>query len=79
MSRPLIAAALLMALWPMAGLGQDKPGEKPNEAAKAPEPVKAGDAGKARAHYAAAVELAAEADPVRPEVAEARAYLASAR
>jgi hypothetical protein len=41
--------------------------------------LKAGDAAKARAQYAAVVELAAEADPVRPEVAEARAYLASAR
>jgi len=39
--------------------------------------LKAGDAGKARAHYAAVVELAAEADPVRPEVAEARAYVAA--
>jgi hypothetical protein len=41
--------------------------------------LKAGDAAKARAHYAAVLELAAEADPVRPEVAEARAYVASAR
>jgi tetratricopeptide (TPR) repeat protein len=38
--------------------------------------LKAGDAAKARAHYAAVLELAAEADPVRPEVVEARAYVA---
>jgi hypothetical protein len=29
------------------------------------------------AHYAAVLELAAEADPVRPEVVEARAYVAA--
>jgi tetratricopeptide (TPR) repeat protein len=40
---------------------------------------KAGDAAKARQHYAAVVELAAEADPIRPEVAQARAYMATAR
>lgn len=40
---------------------------------------KAGDAAKARQHYAALVALGAEADPVRPEVAEARAYMATAR
>ncbi len=38
--------------------------------------LKAGDAAKARANYAAVLELAAEADPVRPEVAEARGYVA---
>ena len=38
--------------------------------------LKAGDAAKARAYYAAVLELAAEADPVRPEVAEARANVA---
>ncbi len=38
--------------------------------------LKAGDAAKARAQYAAVLELAAEADPVRPEVAEARAHVA---
>jgi tetratricopeptide (TPR) repeat protein len=40
---------------------------------------KAGDVAKARQHYAAVVELAADADPIRPEVAQARAYLATAR
>jgi hypothetical protein len=40
---------------------------------------KAGDAAKARQHYAALAALAAEADPIRPEVAEARAYMATAR
>ena len=43
-------------------------------AAKAAE--KAGDAGKARQYYARAVELASDADPVRPELAAARAFLA---
>jgi uncharacterized protein HemY len=43
-------------------------------AAKAAE--KAGDAGKARQYYAKAVGLASDADPVRPELAAARAYLA---
>jgi tetratricopeptide (TPR) repeat protein len=38
--------------------------------------LKAGDAAKARAQYAAVLELAAEAEPVRPEVAEARASVA---
>jgi tetratricopeptide (TPR) repeat protein len=42
-------------------------------AAKAAE--KAGDAAKVRQHYAAAVALAETADPVRPEVAEARAFM----
>jgi tetratricopeptide (TPR) repeat protein len=37
---------------------------------------KAGDAAKARQHYAAAVALAANADPIRPEIAEARAFTA---
>ena len=43
-------------------------------AAKAAE--KLGDAGKARAHYAAAVALAENADPIRPEIAAARAFVA---
>jgi tetratricopeptide (TPR) repeat protein len=33
------------------------------------------DASKARRYYAAAVALAADADPVRPEIAEARAFV----
>ncbi len=37
---------------------------------------KAGDAAKARRHYAAAVALAENADSVRPEIAEARAFMA---
>jgi tetratricopeptide (TPR) repeat protein len=36
---------------------------------------KSGDAGKARAHYAAAVALTANADPVRPQIAQARAFV----
>jgi Tfp pilus assembly protein PilF len=40
---------------------------------------KAGDADKARKHYAAAVALAEAADPVRPDIAHARAYVAKAR
>jgi hypothetical protein len=36
-----------------------------------------GDAARARLHYAAAVALAQGADPVRPEVAEARAFVAA--
>jgi hypothetical protein len=43
-------------------------------AAKAAE--KAGDAGKAQQHYAAAIALTENADPVRPEIAEARAFMA---
>jgi tetratricopeptide (TPR) repeat protein len=43
-------------------------------AAKAAE--KAGDASKARRYYARAVALAHDAEPVRPEVAAARAFLA---
>jgi hypothetical protein len=43
-------------------------------AAKAAE--KAGDGARARQHYEAAVALAAEAEPVRPEIATARAFLA---
>ena len=43
-------------------------------AAKAAE--RAGDQGKARQHYAAAIALTENADPVRPEIAEARAFLA---
>ena len=43
-------------------------------AAKAAE--KAGDAAKARQYYAAVVALAENADPVRPEIAEARAFKA---
>src|SRR5262249_10770118 len=35
---------------------------------------KAGDAEKARAHYTAAGALTKHADPVRPQVAEARAF-----
>src|SRR5436309_6273588 len=46
-------------------------------AAKAAE--KAGDLAKARHHYAAAVALTENADPVRPEVAAARAFVAQAR
>jgi tetratricopeptide (TPR) repeat protein len=46
-------------------------------AAKAAE--KAGDLAKARQHYAAAVALAENADPVRPEIAAARAFVAPAR
>jgi Tfp pilus assembly protein PilF len=45
-------------------------------AAKAAE--KAGDAAKARHHYAAAVALAENADPVRAEIAAARAFMAKA-
>jgi tetratricopeptide (TPR) repeat protein len=37
---------------------------------------KASDAAKARQHYAAVVALTETADPVRPEVAEARAFVA---
>ena len=36
-----------------------------------------GDAAKARQHYAAAVALAQDAAPVRPELAEARAFVAA--
>jgi len=43
-------------------------------AAKAAE--KAGDAAKAKQHYAEAVALAEGADPVRPEIAAARAFVA---
>jgi Tfp pilus assembly protein PilF len=39
----------------------------------------AGDLAKARQHYAAAVALTENADPVRPEVAAARAFVAQAR
>jgi hypothetical protein len=39
----------------------------------------AGDAGKAREHYARTVELARDADSPRPEIDRARNYLASAR
>src|SRR5262249_22313766 len=46
-------------------------------AAKAAE--KLGDAAKARAHYAAAVTLAADADPIRSEIAAARAFVAKAQ
>ncbi len=45
-------------------------------AAKAAET--AGDAAKARQHYAAAVALAENADPVRAEIAAARAFMAKA-
>jgi hypothetical protein len=37
---------------------------------------KSGDAAKARAHYAAAVALTENADPVRPQIAQARASVA---
>jgi hypothetical protein len=37
-----------------------------------------GDSAAARAHYAAAVALTEEADPVRPDIAAARAFLAKA-
>jgi tetratricopeptide (TPR) repeat protein len=43
-------------------------------AAKAAE--KSGDMGRARQHYAAAVALTENTEPVRPEVAEARAFVA---
>src|SRR4051794_28722390 len=43
-------------------------------AAKAAE--KAGDTAKARQHYMAAVALTESADPIRPQIAEARAFLA---
>ena len=46
-------------------------------AAKAAE--KAGDWPRPRRHYAAAVALGAEADPVRPEIAAARAFMAKAK
>jgi Tfp pilus assembly protein PilF len=45
-------------------------------AAKAAEAM--GDTGKARQHYAAAVALGETADPVRPEIAAARAFMAKA-
>ncbi len=45
-------------------------------AAKAAEML--GDAAAARAHYAAAVALTEEADPVRPDIAAARAFVAKA-
>jgi hypothetical protein len=37
---------------------------------------KLGDAAKARAHYAAAVALTENADPVRAQIARARAFVA---
>jgi Tfp pilus assembly protein PilF len=37
-----------------------------------------GDVGKARQHYAEAVALAETADPGRPEIAAARAFMAKA-
>jgi hypothetical protein len=46
-------------------------------AAKAAEKI--GDAAKARTHYAAVVALGEAADPVRPEIAAARAFLAKAQ
>jgi tetratricopeptide (TPR) repeat protein len=45
-------------------------------AAKAAEML--GDAAAARAHYAAAVALTEQADPVRPDIAAARAFVAKA-
>jgi hypothetical protein len=38
---------------------------------------KLGDTGKAKEYYAAVVALAQNADPVRPEIAQARAFMAS--
>jgi tetratricopeptide (TPR) repeat protein len=46
-------------------------------AAKAAE--RAGEADEARAYYARVVEIAAQADPVRTELAEARAFVAKTR
>jgi tetratricopeptide (TPR) repeat protein len=46
-------------------------------AAKAAE--KMGDTAKARAHYAAVVALGEAAEPVRPEIAAARAFVAKAQ
>jgi tetratricopeptide (TPR) repeat protein len=40
---------------------------------------KAGDADKARQHHAAVIALADKADPVRPEIAASRAYVAKSR
>ncbi len=40
---------------------------------------KAGDLAAAKAHYAAAVALGTEADPVRPEIAAARAFMAKVK
>jgi tetratricopeptide (TPR) repeat protein len=40
---------------------------------------KAGDAAKAQQHHAAVVALTDQAEPVRPEIAASRAYLAKAR
>jgi len=37
--------------------------------------MKMGDAAKARQYYAAVVALTENADPVRPEIAEARAFM----
>ena len=37
---------------------------------------KLGDAAKAREHYAAAVALTENADPVRPQIAQAREFVA---
>ena len=37
---------------------------------------KSGDAAKAREHYAAAVALTEAADPVRPQIAQAREHVA---
>jgi Tfp pilus assembly protein PilF len=39
---------------------------------------KLGDAAKARQHYAAAVALTENADPVRPQIAQARAFVSTA-
>jgi Tfp pilus assembly protein PilF len=38
---------------------------------------KSGDSAKARQHYAAAVALTENADPVRPQIAQARAFVAT--
>jgi Tfp pilus assembly protein PilF len=38
---------------------------------------KSGDSAKARQHYAAAVALTESADPVRPQIAQARGFVAT--
>ena len=54
-----------------------------NRAGSAPRSVRPGqpqgvsDGAKARRYYAAAVALAENADPVRPEIAEARTFMAN--
>jgi Tfp pilus assembly protein PilF len=41
--------------------------------------VRAGEVDKARTYYAKVVEMAGQADPLRTELAEARAFLANMR